>query len=409
MGSGGFAAYFSHQMHTSPGAGPSDRPRILILPKWWPNARDPQLGDFIRKQVQAVALLTPVTVLLVEGSANIRPQAMASQEDGLDVIRSTYAPSQASSKPLRKIVNFYRYWGAAMRGWRTVLQKRGKPDLIHVHILVRPAVVAYFIGRGHGIPYIVSEQSSEYLDGTYASKGGLFHGLNKWIFRKAAAVTAVSAWLGDGLVRLGLCERYEVVPNVVPGLDRPLPPRGAQGHFLVVADLVDRTKNVSGVIRALAALKERHPDMRLSIIGDGPDRVKLENLAREHDLQDRVKFLGRLPNSAVLDHMAGCGAVVINSNVETFSVVTGEALAQGKPVIATRCGGPQGFVTPANGELIPVADHEALVQAMERLVNEASRFDPVSIRSSVHERFSPSAVGEGFLRIYQRSLGITTA
>jgi hypothetical protein len=51
-----------------------------------------------------------------------------------------------------------------------------------------------------------------------------------------------------------------------------------------------------------------------------------------------------MENTAVLDRMAVCGTVIINSNVETFSKVTGEALALGKPVIATRCGGPEAFI-----------------------------------------------------------------
>lgn len=392
-------------MQRSPGAHPPDRPRILVLPKWWPNAQDPQLGDFIRKQVQATALFTPVTVLLIEGRQGPPTAPAAAMEDGLEVVRCTYRSSRLSFTPLRKLVNLQRYWRAAMRGWRAVRNLHGKPDLVHVHILVRPALVAWYISRVHGIPYILSEQSSEYLDGTYAGKGMPFHWLNRQLFRQAVAVSAVSDWLGNGLVRLGLRTTYDVVPNVVPGLDRPLPGRGGPGHFLVVADLVDKTKNVSGVIRAFAAAGRLGLDGWLTIIGDGPDRAMLEGLALEQGLKDRVEFLGRLPNREVLDHMARCGAVIINSNVETFSVVTGEALAQGKPVIATRCGGPQAFVTATNGILIPVSDDGALSAAMIELANGFSRYDPGTIRGTVSDRSSPAAVGHGFLRLYERSLG----
>ena len=379
------------------------RPHILVIPKWWPNERDPQLGDFLRKQVQAVASHRKVTVLLIEGTATGPEVAVRGDADGLVIIRSRYRQNSTLPRPLRKLVNLRRYWKAAMAGWRTVLHERGLPDLTHVHILVRPALVARWIKRKHGIPYILSEQSSEYLDGTYPRKGPIFHALNRRLFGEAAMVTAVSAWLGDGLVRLGLCARYEVVPNVVPGLDRPLPPRGNSGHFMVIADLVDRTKNVSGVIQALALARQEEPGMRLTIIGDGPDRSMLQELVAQHGLKGSVIFLGRLPNSGVLEQIAHAGAVIINSNVETFSVVTGEALAQGKPVIATRCGGPQGFVSPENGVLIDVGDTAALATAMLHLQRQAANYDPVVIRRSVSDRFSPEAVGRAFVSVYERT------
>ena len=90
--------------------------------------------------------------------------------------------------------------------------------------------------------------------------------------------------------------------------------------------------------------------------------------------------------------------------METFSVVTGEALAQGKPVIATRCGGPQGFVKPENGLLIPVGDTTALAKAMRTIMDHPKMYDPVRIRASVHASFSPEAVGQAFIRIHQRIL-----
>lgn len=390
-------------MRTRPSAASQEPLHILAIPKWWPNAQDPQLGDFIRKQMQAVALSARVSVLHIE--ANTAPSTQEVQRtDGLCLVRSTYRASRSRVGAWRKAVNLLRYGAAAARGWARVVSEQGSPALVHVHILVRPALAAWWIKRKYRIPYVLSEQSSEYLDGTYVSKGVLFHLLNRRLFAGAAAITAVSAWLGDGLKRLGLTDRYEVVPNVIPGLDRPLPDRGPADRFLVVADLVDRTKNVSGVIRALAKASIINRPLYLTIIGDGPDRRMLEELVIQHGLSTQVTFLGRLPNSGVLDHMAHAGAVIINSHVETFSVVTGEALAQGKPVIATRCGGPEAFISRNNGILIGVGDTDALALAMHQMSAEHARYDPALIRSELSTRFSPTAVGAAFVDLYRRSL-----
>jgi alpha-maltose-1-phosphate synthase len=305
---------------------------------------------------------------------------------------------------MRRLLNFPKYWKAAMLGMKRVIQERGMPDLCHVHIMVRPAMVALAMKRRHGIPYILSEQSSEYLDGSFDRKGRLFKLWNRYLFAKASAVTAVSDWLGEGLVKAGLTGTFNVVPNVVPGLDRPLPAAGDPDHFMVVADLVDKTKNVSGVINALHKARREKPGLRLTIIGDGPDRPMLEDLARSLQLNGSVEFLGRLPNTGVLEHMSRAGSVIINSNVETFSVVTGEALALGRPVIATRCGGPAAFINSGNGILIGIRDTEALERSMVELSGKHGNYAPDRIRATVSERFSYEAVGHEFMKIYQRVL-----
>lgn len=379
---------------------------VLLLPKWYPGQRDPQLGDFIRKQALAVSDRARLSVLFIEalpGAASAFEERLRADEGPWELTVS-YRASTMGFTPARKAINLVRYWRAALRGWRRVLRERGKPDLLHAYILLRPALFAWWMGRRHRIPYLLSEQSSEYLDGTYAGKGALVHALHRALFRRASAITAVSAVLGDALKQHGLCSAYAVVPNVVPGLERPLPTQGAPGRFLIVADLVDRTKNVSGALRALAMARRAGENAQLSIIGDGPDHSMLEALTRELGLTEAVRFLGRMPNSAVLERMGSAAAVIVNSNVETFSVVTGEALAQGKPVIATRCGGPQAFVNEVNGILIEPRDDEALAAAMRALIERADDFDPARIRATVSERFSPDAVGGALLSVYQRCL-----
>ena len=378
---------------------------ILFIPKWYPGRGDPQLGDFLRKQAIAVGKFAKVSVLHVSPITGLEEREVqeAVEEDGIWELRCMYRSSGIANNSLRKLVNFPRYWRAAINGFDRIAKERGMPNLNHVHILVRPAFLAWRLKKKHGIPFVISEQSSEYLDGSFSGKSRLFKRWSRFLFARASAVTAVSKWLGDALVAHRLIDRYEVVPNVIPGLDRPLPAPGDPADFMVVADLVDRTKNVSGVINALAKAKGQIHDMRLSIIGDGPDRKMLEELVRSHGLNGSVRFLGRLPNSGVLDHLATTGNVIINSNYETFSVVTGEALAQGRPVIATRCGGPIAFVTPENGILIEKQDDEALSKAMIELARRNDRA-PEKIRASVSDRFSYEAVGATFMKIYERVL-----
>ena len=377
---------------------------VLFIPKWYPGRQDPQLGDFLRKQAEAASSYVKMSVLVIEAVEDNDLQETVETTKDLWELRIPYRHNRNPIGVMRKLINLRRYLRAANRGQQRIWQERGKPDLTHAYIMTRPALVAWLFSRKFRIPYIIGEQSSEYLDGTIEKKSATYLAASHFFFRRAKGVTAVSRFLGDQLIKLGFTAKYDVAPNVIPGLDRPLPPRVKPGQFLMVADLVDKTKNVSGVLNALHIARQTEPGLRLSVIGDGPDRDTLQKLAASKGLSRSVAFLGRLPNTGVLDHMATVSAVIINSRVETFSVVTGEALAQGKPVIATRCGGPMAFVEPGNGILIDIDDDNALAQAMIKITHDAESYDPIKIRAGLSERFSPSVVGETLAKIYTKAL-----
>lgn len=379
---------------------------VLLLPKWYPGRNDPQLGDFIRKQALAAGAFVRMSVLHVEGVRGL-PERMESELQMSEAAWELVVRYRASDHwftPLRKSINLLRYWRASLRGWNRVLADRGMPDLLHAYILIRPALFAWWLSLRLGVPFIVAEQSSEYLDGTYVRKNPFTRAITRFLFKRSVKVLSVSTHLGEALMGHGLCERYTVVPNVIPGLERPLPLKSEPGRFLMVADLVDRIKNVSGVLRALAEARRTDGRLGLAIIGDGPDRIELEQIVHDLGLVSHVHFHGRLPNQQVIDHMAVAFAVVVNSRVETFSVVTGEALAQGKPVIATRCGGPEAFITPANGLLIAPDDDAALAAAMTALTRDAKNWDPATIRRTVGERFGPQAIGSALNDAYRSAL-----
>ena len=379
---------------------------VLLLPKWYPGKNDPQLGDFIRKQALAAGSFVRMSVLHVEGVRGLpmRSEEELQESDSAWELVARYRASDHWFTPWRKAINLIRFWKASQRGWERVRTERGKPDLLHAYILIRPALVAWRLSRRHGVPFIVAEQSSEYMDGTFARKDLFTRAITRFLCKRSIKVLAVSRHLGESLKGHGLCERYTVVPNVIPGLERPLPLPGGPGRFLMVADLVDRIKNVSGALRALAVARRTDGRLNLTIIGDGPDRGQLERIVHDLGLVSRVQFLGRLPNTLVLDQMAHAFAVLVNSRVETFSVVTGEALAQGKPVIATRCGGPEAFITAENGVLIDPGDDAALAAAMLAVTREAVKWDPESIRRTVGDRFGPPAVGRALHDVYSSAL-----
>lgn len=379
---------------------------VVFLPKYYPGRGDVQLGEFIRRHAQAVAALAQVSVVAVlkDTATATGYHEEISEEQGVWTLRAYYRPLVRGWTLWRTPLNFLRYRKAAERAWQRFLRERGQPLVCHVHVLTRPSLLAYKAKKELGIPYAITEHSSEFLDGHWLGRPWLNRWFTRRAFAKAGAVTVVSERLGRAIRDLGLVELYEVIPNVLPLERATVAERGPAHHAIMVADLVDRVKNITGVLECMALLRNDLPDLKLTIVGGGVDEQSLRQRSKGFNLEDRVTFLGQLSSEEAMQQMAKAGFLIVNSRYETFSVVTGEALMLGKPVIATRCGGPESFMDGHNGELIPVDNVPALADAVRRMVGGHHQYDPGRIRATVDERYSSAWIGQRFLTLYQRML-----
>jgi glycosyltransferase involved in cell wall biosynthesis len=187
-----------------------------------------------------------------------------------------------------------------------------------------------------------------------------------------------------------------VVPNVVDMAPAPENNHNSdKKKILHISLLKDDIKNVSGIIEATSILHRKRADFKLHIIGDGNDRDKLEDLARSQGLLDKVVFFhGMLDEEEITRQICSSDFSVINSNFETFSVSTAESLACGKPVVVTRCGGPEEFVDDKCGVLVERKDTKGLAGAIEYMLDNYQRYDPKAIAQYARSRFSSSVVGK---------------
>jgi glycosyltransferase involved in cell wall biosynthesis len=159
-------------------------------------------------------------------------------------------------------------------------------------------------------------------------------------------------------------------------------------------------KRIDVLLRAFAQAFQGQP-VHLNIGGDGKQRAAWERLAQQLNIAAQVTFLGALSREQVRDLIRRSHAVVSSSDVETFGVTLIEAMACGKPVISTRSGGPELFVTASNGLLVPKGDPAALADALAQLVRDYARFDQAAIRADTVARFSEAAFIEQTEQIYQ--------
>ncbi len=266
--------------------------------------------------------------------------------------------------------------------------REGDFDVVHVHTsIVSPAAfAALYHAQRAGLPALATNHS------ILGRSAPIFRQLDRWFHWRDWPITfsGVSERVADELRALVAPRPVYVLPNAIDLAAWCLPARAPADvvNFACVMRLVPR-KRGTALLRAfrnaLSALP-RGCRARLRIAGDGPERAKLERLARSLGLQNAVEFLGALTPSAVKYLLSTSHAFVLPSRLEAFGIAALEARAAGLPVIAMSDSGVREFVVDGVDGLLASDDH-ALAQHMMRLcVDPALRK-----RIAEHNRVTPVA------------------
>lgn len=352
-----------------------DQLHILFLPSWYPSKKDVQNGVFIQKQAQAVALTNLVSVITIQSAK--KPLVDSIKKGNLTEHIGYFKAS--SFFPL----HFLRFASTYFK----LLKAIGSFDILHAHVWSNKTFLAYLLSLLLRKPLIISEHWSGYRN----KLNPIEHFCCKVVFQKASKTLVVSNFLQGLMEKKGINGNYQVVGNIVEKQEYHSIERNPF-KFLIVADLRDEIKNISGIIQAFKKLEDEN--ILLSIIGDGPDKDRLIPKSNH-----QIYFKGRLKNSDVLSEIKEHHCVIINSNIETFSVVALEALAAGKPVIYTRCGGPEEIIPENCGIPISIDNEQELQGAMQSMITNHTAFSPKELQSVV-EKFCPEKIGEKINKVY---------
>jgi glycosyltransferase involved in cell wall biosynthesis len=385
--------------------------KILFLAKWYLNRYDPQLAVYIRKHALAAAKHCDVALLHVFSDEQMRDkkqEVITTKEGNFTTVTVYFKSNRSGFFVFDKIINFIRYRRAVIKGLQFVRNNFGDHDITHAYILLRPAIVAYLIKTSRNKPFVISEQWSGFATGKYAEQTGLEKFLTRFVVKRAKAVLPVSEFLKEHMLKNGLKGNYTVIPNIIelPSI-KAISRNDSKIKILTVADLVDEIKNVSGTLRALNEIIPSNPDIEFHIIGEGKDRQKLETLASEMNLLNKnVFFHGIKSNEEVYEMLSAIDFLIMNSNFETFSLICAESISCGKPVVATRCGGPQEFVTEKTGILVEPGNHHELVSAIQKMVKEYRNYSAEDLRKEVEIKFSFDVVARKLVGIYKSILNV---
>ncbi|MBD2714225.1 glycosyltransferase [Microvirga sp. STR05] len=385
--------------------------RVLMLPKWYPNRYDDQDGDFVSRHVAAIAPHAQVAVLFAAVARGPLPSLISLDADlsgTVPTLRYYYRAQPTGFGPLDKVLKLGLYFWCMVQGYQRLARHwGGAPELVHVHVLLRTGLFAWWLKLTRNLPFVVTEHWTLYLPQNAYRIGWLRRWLTQRVVQAAAGLHTVSDNLRGALAQLGVRNpRTVVITNVVDTALFHLPAEPSKrAGLLHVAAFNEQAKNLSGLLRVVARLRATQPNIRLRIAGYGPAEAQVKQLAAELGLlqEDTVIFLGKLTTEAVATEMRRAACFVLFSNYENLPCVLIEAQASGLPAVATAVGGVPELLPPdgTRGYLVPARDEAALAEALAHVLRQPEQFDADALRRYAEEHFSYSAVGRQFVSFYQ--------
>lgn len=243
----------------------------------------------------------------------------------------------------------------------------------------------------------------DFQTGNYGWRVALLKAMQRFYARVARRVIVPSDYIRSIVTGWGIApERVRVIYNA-PRLDSytSLPDKNTlrvelklDAPTIVCVARLTAWKGIDGVIRALPAVRQAIADARLVIIGDGPQRSRLEKLTQASPARDDIHFTGQLPHAEAARYLKAADVFALFSTYEGLPHTVLEAFAAGTPVVASAAGGtPETISDGESGLLVATGDESALAAALVSALSERALAERLaSGGQAALERFSPAGM-----------------
>ena len=388
-----------------------------VVAEYYPRRRDPVLGVWAHEQalatraagadIRVLALerpLPPLAALRSPARAMRAVRGVASQprretRDGIEIeyVRFLSPPRG------RSYTRWDRWARPGLERALARLHREWPIDVVHAHYALPAGGAAHAWAQAHGRPLVVSVHGGD-VHGPLLASDTARRRVGE-VLRAAAAVLCNSA---DTLCRADALVEGSMRGRVVRLGARPPEEAPARREVPTVCTLghVIARKRHEDVLNALAMAAERVPGLEWVVIGDGPERRRVERLAAERGV--RAEWLGQLDHDRALTELARCHVMALPSVDEAFGVAYVEALACGVPAIGTRGeGGPEEIAATGDGLLlVPPGDPPALAETIAGLFADPARLERLAAdaRRTAADHFSWEACGRATVAAYEEVL-----
>lgn len=286
---------------------------------------------------------------------------------------------------------------------------RCAPDIIESH-MVKSHFLVKLSGLGRQIPWVAFHHGYTTTD----MKMRFYNQLNRWSLPSAARVVTVCRAFARQLARAGVDERNIFVRHNAISPPMPADEEGVRAlrhrlgvetgqHVILAVGRMSREKGHVDLIRAVGELRRLRPalNLKLVIVGDGPERGRVKRLAVELDISDRVVFVGHTDD--VVPYYALAHVLALPSHSEGSPLVLLEAMAAGVPVVATNVGGVPEIVTDRESALLTAPnDPTAFAAALGLVLTNQQLSTTLAMNALNRTRadFSPETYARALVGLY---------
>jgi teichuronic acid biosynthesis glycosyltransferase TuaC len=373
--------------------------RVLTLTPFYPTASDDAEGCFIAEPLRAMHEFGVNSCVLA-----VQP----------------WHHSRAGSDARTPVATWIRYpslpggIGLASAGaflYTSLISKIGnlhrsqRIDLIHAHAALPCGHAAVLLSRELKIPFVVTVHGLDaFFDNQVRGYAGAWcKRIAQFVYRSASRVICISDKVAGKVVdnTAARADTRVIYNSVDSQMFFPAPADFLPNTILSVGNLIP-IKGYELLLRALAAILPEYPQISCEIIGDGPERYRLNRLASDCNIADKVRFLGRQSRKQVADAMRRCVLFALPSRYEGLGCVYLEAMSAATPVIACRGQGIDEIIQHgSNGWLIDPGNLEELIAALSTLlqnlqlrrqIGEAARRTVLQSLTSAHQAAQLAAV-----------------
>jgi len=286
-----------------------------------------------------------------------------------------------------------------------VVREQDNIDLIHAHNAFPAGYLAWQISQQLGIPYIITEHSGPFPFPEHILRGSLRREVLLPL-QQAAALIAVSS-IVKSQMQSYTNKDITIVPNQVDTaffsvMDNQ--PQTQNELTIFTLSWLTAEKGIGDLLRAYRMVLDKGLNAKLRIGGTGKGESRFKRLANQLGLNEHIVWLGRLSRSEALAEYQQCTFYVMPSRSESLSMVILEAMACGKPVVATACGGPSDLVIEQTGILVEPANPTALAQGIIDIIYKLGIYSQQAIRHYCVSRYSPQVINAALMTVYQAVL-----
>lgn len=385
-----------------------DKLNVLWLASWFPSTVNESNGDFIERHAVATGALVKLTVLYVvkdDRLAGSTVKVEKEYKENYTVYKVYYGKSMSGA--LEKIISLRRYMRLQEKLYRQIVQERGMPAIVHVHVAFKAGLLALRLKKKSAIPFVITEHWTGYYPDAIPniySANAWEKKLHKRIFSEAAMCYPVSHALGKKIAENFSAIPFKAIPNVVDTSLFNYRPTAAGKFRFIHPSYLNYQKNPEGILAACRLLIGKGFDFEVLFVGRLDETLMA--YAEQHDMQEHIFFKDAVDYPAVAKAMQQSHALLLFSRFENLPCVLLEALCCGLPVISTNVGGIAEVIGNANGILV---DNEAvgqLVAAMETMMDNYAAYDRAAISADAVALFNYDTVGRQYLGQYRIVLAI---